>query len=282
MLRCMVQELKKNFYPPYVLFPVFGIACLCLTATGEIGQMGERISIFSLILHGSTVDTQEQITKSVLYLWREGLGNWLQLFAPLLLTFGYIVQLSEERHSGQVQFQLVRSGNFRYCVAKVLSGALSGGVLLVAGYLLFGGFLSLFFPSFLSFPLEERRYYLEYYFENSFSLYIAKRLAGAFLYGIFSSVFGIGVAVFFRDKYMLVCLPFLLNYIYQQILQKLMIDHFSSGAQSAEWIEAFYPSAIIRIACSRYWALSVLLMLCSYAVVAALFYRNVKRGNYGE
>ncbi len=281
MLRCTIQELKKNFYPPYILVPVLGTLCLCLTAQGDTGGMGERIPVFSLILNNNVTETGEQITKSVLYLWKEGLGNWLQLFAPLLLTSGYIAQLSDERQSGQVQFQLLRSGNFRYCVSKILSGALTGGILLTAGYALYGILLSFFFPPFTGFDFDQQSYYLELYFENSVYLYTVRRLTGVFLYGMFVSVYGTGVAVLFRDKYMLVCLPFLLNYIYEQMLHKLIIDDLAQGAESVEWIEAFYPVSVSRLSFDRYQAVSVLLMLFLYAVITVLFYFSVKRGNYG-
>ena len=156
MLRCTIQELKKNFYLPYILVPVLGTLCLCLTALGDIGGMGERIPVFSLMLNHSVAESEEQITKSVLYLWKEGLGNWLQLFAPLLLTSGYIAQLSDERQSGQVQFQLFWSGNFRYCASKIISGALTGGILLTAGYALYGILLSFFSRHFQVFLLTSR------------------------------------------------------------------------------------------------------------------------------
>ena len=94
-------------------------------------------------------------------------------------------------------------------------------------------------------------------------------------------MYGLGVAVFFRDKYMLVCLPFLLNYIYEQMLHKLMIDELTHGAESVEWIEAFYPVSVSRLSSDRYQAVSVPMMLLLYAVITILFYFSVKRGKYG-
>lgn len=147
-------------------------------------------------------------------LWKCGIGDWLLVFLPLLSTFGYIVLNAEERQSGQIKFLLIRMGNLRYCVSKVLSGALIGGFTFVAGYLIFGVFMLILFPSFGAFPADSQSIYMELYFGNTVFLYVLKRLTGVFLLGIFSSVFGIGVAMIFRDKYMLMCLPFLLNYIY--------------------------------------------------------------------
>ena len=36
---------------------------------------------------------RENLLKAVIF-WQQGLGSWLALFAPLLVSFGYIVTLS--------------------------------------------------------------------------------------------------------------------------------------------------------------------------------------------
>lgn len=276
MLRCIYQELRKNFYLPYVILPVVSILALCLAGTGEIDANGNEITIFSLILQGREA-AAGQIEKSALYLWMQGMGTWLTLFLPLLLTFGYVALISEERQNGQVMFQLLRSGNFRYCIAKVVSGALFGGIILVVSYALFGILMAAFFPAFSSYPLEDQSFYLEFYFDNNIGIYIFKRLAGVFFFGVSASAFGIGVAIFFRDKYMLLCLPFLLNYMYRQILMKWIISRTMEGG-SVKWIETFYPDTMIHISLDRYWFTSVLLLLILYMGLILLFYVSVKRG----
>ena len=45
-----------------------------------------------------------------LELWRAGIGGWLIVFAPMLLTVGYMISLSGERQNGQIRFALMRSG----------------------------------------------------------------------------------------------------------------------------------------------------------------------------
>ena len=281
MLRCVSQELKKIFYLPYVLIPVLGIVCLCLASTGAVDENGKSIAIFSLILQNGQTGNVGAIEKSALFLWKSGVGDWLVVFLPLLLTFGYIAQITGERQSGQVQFALMRSGNLRYCLAKVISGALFGGIVFVIGYALFGIILAAVFPSFSSFPYEIQSIYPELFVGNSLFLFVIKQFAGVFLYGVFGSVFGIGVSVLSRDKYMLLCIPFLLNYIYRQILQKLLVDNMENGDGITEWISACYPDFIIQISPNRFWLFTVILMLAGYVGLTVLFYWEVKRGHYG-
>ena len=280
MLRCIVQELRKNFYYPYVLLSVVSILALCLSATGKEDESRNAVMVISMMLQGREAAAGD-IQQSALFLWAQGLGSWLPLFLPLILTFGYMVLISEERRNGQVMFQLLRGGNIRYTVSKVVSGALYGGIVFAAAYALYGGLLAIFFPSFSAFPMEEQSYYLESCFNNNITFYIIRQMAGIFLYGMSAASFGIGAAIFFRDKYMLLSLPFLMNYIYRQVLMKFIIIRTMEG-RSIRWLEAFFPDSIMQVSPDRYWLASLCFLLAVYAGLVIAFYISVKRGRWGE
>lgn len=270
-------EFKKNIYVPYIFIEIIGIIILCLSATGETDMNGKQISIFSLIFQELPANTD--VLKSALSLWQAGIGGWLVVFAPMLLSMGYILLISEERRNGQIRFHILRSGNWKYCISKLCSGALAGGIVFLIGYALFGLLMLVRFPSIRTFSAEEQEILL---MGSSISVVIIKKLIGAFLYGMFGSVFGIGVAIVFRDKYMLVCLPFMINYIYQQILTKMATDAMAAEAyERLTWIETFQPENIMNISLGWNWFLSVILMLAIYAVLSVVFYRCVKRGDWG-
>ena len=270
-------EFKKNIYVPYIFIEIIGIIILCLSATGETDMNGKQISIFSLIFQELPANTD--VLKSALSLWQAGIGGWLVVFAPVLLSMGYILLISEERRNGQIRFHILRSGNWKYCISKLCSGALAGGIVFLIGYALFGLLMLVRFPSIRTFSAEEQEILL---MGSSISVVIIKKLIGAFLYGMFGSVFGIGVAIVFRDKYMLVCLPFMINYIYQQILTKMATDAMAAEAyERLTWIETFQPENIMNISLGWNWFLSVILMLAIYAVLSVIFYRCVKRGDWG-
>ena len=271
-------EFKKNIYVPYIFIEIIGIIILCLSATGETDMNGKQISIFSLIFQELPANTD--VLKSALSLWQAGIGGWLVVFAPMLLSMGYILLISEERRNGQIRFHILRSGNWKYCISKLCSGALAGGIVFLIGYALFGLLMLVRFPSIRTFSAEEQEILL---MGSSISVVIIKKLIGAFLYGMFGSVFGIGVAIVFRDKYMLVCLPFMINYIYQQILTKMATDAMAAEAyERLTWIETFQPENIMNISLGWNWFLSVILMLAIYAVLSVIFYRCVKRGGQSD
>ena len=202
MMRNIRIEVQKILHLPYLLLGVVGIIALCLTATGDMNAGGSQISIFSLMIRPEVTNTPH----TAFELWRAGIGGWLLVFAPMLLTVGYMISLSGERQNGQIRFALMRSGKLRYCISKVCGGALAGGIIFLIGYAVFGLLMVIRFPALSTLPVEEQEMYL---MGSSLVAEVVKRLIGAFLYGITGSLFGIGVAIVFRDKYMLICLPFI-------------------------------------------------------------------------
>lgn len=272
MVRCIGAEFKKYCYLPYMLTGVLGIVFLGFVNT-VYDSDGMQVPVFVLMLRFLKEEPVRDISMCGFILWGNAISGWLAVFAPLLLTFSYIAVLSGERQNGLTQFELIRFGNLKYSMTKVVSGALFAGTVFVVGYIMLGLLFAAVFPSLSDFPVGEQ----EIFIGGSPVVYVLKKLAGGFFYGMFSGMFGIGVAVWFRDKYMLICLPFLLNYVYQQILQKAVLVRYASGAESAAWLEAFLPYRIADISISRYWIVPIAVMLVVYAGIAFSFYLNADR-----
>lgn len=270
MIRNIRLEVQKILHLPYLLLSVAGIIALCLTATGETDVGGRQISIFSLMIRSEDASSQHV----ALELWRAGIGGWLIVFAPMLLTVGYIISLSGERQNGQIRFALMRSGKLRYCISKVCGGALAGGIIFLIGYAVFGLLMMIRFPLLSTLPVEEQEFYL---MGSSLAMEVVKYLIGAFLYGMTGSLFGIGVAIVFRDKYMLICLPFMINYIYQQVLSKLSLECWASeNYEKITWIEAMKPESIMNISGNVIWLIPFVAMLVLYVVLIGIFYLSMK------
>ena len=270
MIRNIRIEVQKILHLPYLLLGVTGIIVLCLTATGDMDAGGRQISIFSLMIRPEDTNTQH----TAFELWRAGIGGWLIVFAPMLLTVGYMISLSGERQNGQIRFALMRSGKLRYCISKVCGGALAGGMIFLMGYVIFGLLMMMRFPALSTLPAEEQEIYL---MGSTLAVEIVKHLIGAFLYGMMGSLFGIGVAIIFRDKYMLICLPFMINYIYQQVLGKLTTDCMvAEKYEKITWIEAMKPESIMNISGNVTWLIPFVVMLVIYILLIGVFYLSMK------
>ena len=272
MMRNIRIEVQKILYLPYLLLGVAGIIALCLTATGDMGAGGSQISIFLLMIRPEVTNTPH----TAFVLWRAGIGGWLIVFAPMLLTMGYMISLSGERQNGQIRFALMRSGKLRYCISKVCGGALAGGIISLIGYAVFGLLMMIWFPSLSTLPVEEQEFYL---MGSTLGMEVVKCLIGAFLYGMTGSLFGIGVAIAFWDKYMLICLPFMINYIYLQVLGKLTSDCIvAEKYEKSIWIEAMRPESIMNISGSVIWLSLFVVRLMIYVVLIGVFYLSMKIG----
>lgn len=275
MIRCIRTEFKKCMYFPFFLLAALGTLALCLAAIGEYDYTGKSRTILEMMVRGVDGQTVDQ---SGLVLWLNGCSGWLTLILPLLTTFGYLVTLSSERQSGETGAVLLRAGNLRYCMGKVTGGALAGGVGAAAGYGLFGLLMAAVFPAFSGFPPEEQGFYLEIYGASSSAVVIVKRLLGFFLYGIFVSFFGIGVAVAVRDRYMLLCLPFLMNYVYTQVVNKLLWGGSMDGPPGLGQI--FSMDTVMDVSADPYWGMSLVFMAVVYVALVFLFWLEVKRRGY--
>lgn len=222
------------------------------------------------------IEVQKILHLPYLLLGVAGIGGWLTVFAPMLLTLGYMISLSGERQNGQIRFALMRSGKLRYCISKVCGGALAGGIISLIGYAVFGLLMVIRFPSLNTLPVKEQEFYL---MGSTLAAEVVKRLIGAFLYGMMGSLFGIGVAIAFRDKYMLICLPFMINYIYQQVLGKLASDCMvAEKYEKITWIEAMRTESIMNISGSVTWLIPFVVMLVIYVVLIGVFYLSMKIG----
>ena len=142
--------------------------------------------------------------------------------------------------------------------------------LILIANIVFGLMMLIAFPAYISFSVDEQMMYADWYGTGSMVLiYVVKRLIGSFLYGMAASMFGIGAAIFFRDRYMLLCLPFLLNYIYTQILQKLTLEN--------QAVARFNLSNLMNVSGESGWGWTVGLTIVCYVILVLLYYAQVKR-----
>lgn len=274
MMRCIRTEFHKCVYFPFFLLNIFGSFALCLSAIAEYDYNGKSLTIFELIrtgTAGSSIDT------SNLMLWKQGGSGWLSLLLPVLSTAGYLLILSSERNSGEMGSMLIRMGNFRFVTAKITGGALAGGIGFTCGYALFGLLIYLTTPAFSGFSSEEQMILLAGSGTSHIATFILFRLIGCMAYGMAVSVFGIGVSIVFRDKYMLVCLPFLLNYIYAQMLQLLSSYGVLTSSDGTSWLPVFSLDSLLNMTPTLSWMFSVLFILAVYILLGGLFYLGIKR-----
>lgn len=278
MPHMIYQEIKKYMHYPFSIPALAGTVCLCFASQGTIDDSGNPVSVFSLLLYGDPSGYEAGISSSSLLLWIRGCGYLAHLMLPFLLTCGYIITLSAERKNGITGLLLLRAGNLRFCLAKTCAGALTGGLLFAGGYALYGGILHFCALPFHAFPVEEQALFAQMYqMGSSVPLFIVRRMAGAFLYGMSACIPGIFTAIIFRNKYMLMCLPFLSGYIYNQIISGLLTDALSRSDDSYQMILVWKFSSILDVADNRYWYYTLVFLCSLYVFILLIFFMEIKR-----
>lgn len=212
----MWKVLKTDLYRCFcnILFPfsVFGVVFVCLLSECYIDDTEKSYTVLSMILARKQLDSAiRQI--NYLDVWKDGIGQWAHIILPFLLTASYIYYLSEERNSGVILYYKIRSRKWGYCLGKTLCALLSGGIVMTAGYLLYGGIVIWNFGSIHMLWGDLRQ--------------VIIGTICVFVYGMLFSIYGYAVSICFRDKNILWTFPMMLSYLYSAILEKVETELFN-------------------------------------------------------
>ncbi|MCM1167742.1 MAG: hypothetical protein NC401_17280 [Ruminococcus sp.] len=152
-----------------------------------------------------------------------GLNGWLTMFVPVIVSISAVGICVDERKSGMWRFALHRTGRVKYGISGGLFILLSGGLVLLCGYGLFGILAAIMFPPLSEFPAESADFFreitfwqwsamLEIYRWGGLPLCAAARLAEAFFYGAVCSSAAMLLSAVSENKYVVICTPFFLKY----------------------------------------------------------------------
>lgn len=277
-------EISKIFYFPLFAASCAGIVLVCLLSECYIDTSSFRgYTVIEMMIGGMDVNMLDHIELNSIEVWKAGLGTWVSLLLPLLLGAGYLSVLSVERQSGAIRQVLIRENNFSYCLSKLVSASVYAGVLLTTGYLLYGVVVFASFPPLSVYQGDMAAMYMEMNMSDGILWFVIKRIAGIFLYGVFLSFYAVGVSIFAVDRYILLCLPMMLNYIYSQALTKIEYDAFSRNDFAfADRLRYLRPENIIRTGANLAWSATLLWMLFLFLVLLGLFcFVLGKRGDSG-
>lgn len=208
----MLKILKTDLYRCFcnLVFPlsVLGVTFVCLLSECYVDETEKSYTVLSVILARQQMAAVIQ-QLNYFEVWEAGIGQWAHIILPFLLTASYLSYFSEERSSGVILFYQIRSSKWTYCIAKTLCSMLLGGVVLTAGYLLYGCIVVWNFGGAGLLWQDVRQ--------------ILSRTAFVFIYGMLFSIYGYAVSVFFRDKNILMTFPMMLSYLFSSVLTKIQI-----------------------------------------------------------
>lgn len=278
MMRRIILEVKKNLYFPFAILSTLGVLIMCMLGELYVDDVGTSYTVLSVIVNANEIGICDKVELNWLQAWEAGIGNWFSLLIPLLVSLGFLVTTSTEKKKGVSKILIQKQGNYSYCTCKIGGVFFTGGTLLLVGYVLYGILLLPFF----SMPYNFTNEVLQSYYGDSrmvsefLCLYIIVKIVGIFLYGGMNASIGLCVSLFFSDKYILMCSPMLLKYIYSQILLKLEIDNITQNKKIVYMIlEVLRLENIINISPNLSWFLSFCYMCIGYILCFCILYKKV-------
>lgn len=234
LLKGIAAELGNVMGSPWFYLAVAGLVVLLLSAEYYTDGFGRSYSIGSLFFAGQKPDRQFAFS----YLLSAGVGGGMfRCFASLCISLPFVMRMSSERTCGYIRFANYYAGTGKYVLVKGLTGLLSGGLVAAAGFLCYTLVLlsGAYICGWDSLP------------DGAETAVVCLRLTlGVFLYGVFSIGWIYPFVGWIKDKYVLVCIPFLCRYLYLQVLFQISLKKAEMvDITGLERVSKMYPDSII-------------------------------------
>ena len=245
LIRFIRTEVDKNIRNISFVACALLVTVLCFTANAytSITSAGnsQAYTVIELFLNFSNraICRLGAASGSAQFLFMRGIGEYAYLFMPMIAAASFVPIYCSERNSGLIRFELIRGNKLRYVAVKQISAMLTGGCIVTAGYLLYGFIVAILFPwasQFNDLSIEVSMLAVP-----SLTLSMLLSCIGAFLYGAVSVLPAFLFCSIFRNPYVISCLPFVLIYIKNTAITRLLQDN-----PSLDWLFTLFYTYSVR------------------------------------
>lgn len=159
---------------------------------------GEKYTFISLF-YDETV--QEQLKYGLISMSNILLGydkGYLWMFCPIIVGIPCVMSRKTER------LVLFRTGKNKYFLSKYFSNLFAGGLIMLMAYVIY---------ALVAMNMVE---------ESIWNIYLVKKLLSVFCWGVVSAVPSIILSEFVRNKYLILCIPFVINYFVNMFIGRII------------------------------------------------------------
>ena len=252
MIYSLKQDLNKTLLNIGFLGAVLLTAVLCFTAPTYHDLATDRsYSVFESFFSFKREFIESDQQFASLNVFQNGLGGYITMFLPIIVAFPFMVSFCAERNSGLMRFTISRTGCLRYYLSKFLSVLIGGGLAAMLGYAIYGLVVYGFFPNVNSYELDE--FYYEMH-PDSQTVEVLKTLLSAFIYGAVTTLPAFLISSFSRNPYLITCVPFLMVYIWNTAINKLVLKAWETeDYELSEKLFDFQPDSARRLVYITEW-----------------------------
>ncbi|MFT3984356.1 MAG: hypothetical protein QM697_10645 [Lachnospiraceae bacterium] len=217
-LRTLKVDAKRAFRLPFLLAVVAVIAGFVFD---NYGALVNALFISPDIAHDVT---------SVFYFYFNAVafgGAFTRYLFAMIAALPFAAQYATERQSGMTPYLISRTGRREYCFSKMIISALSGGLALFVGSLIFIVILSTRLQLIITSDLVEHQWipYYELLISGGGIPYFAIVLFLMFLTGMLWGALACGISAFVTDTYVVIASSFLLCFLQIQISRLLRLPN---------------------------------------------------------
>lgn len=221
MIRTIKCDFNKTLISSGFLAAIFVTFLLCFTEDVYIDTSTmQAFSVFEALFKFDRTFMESNPSFYSLTVFKSTLYGYSAMFLPILASFPFVFSQSAERNSGNIRFSIFRAKRLKYYFSKFICGVLSGGICVMLGVMLFGIFSFFAFPSLECYPNLN----LEFYAPDGVPIEIAKKLLSSFIYGCVNSIPAFFLSSFCRNRYIILCVPFLLRFMLDTAAKKIIVN----------------------------------------------------------
>lgn len=203
MIRATLITLRRIFTEKSPWLCCACVFTLCFTASVGTAENGDPLNVLSYIFGG-----EKNPPGADMIINSRG-GSWLAMFLPIISGLCFANVICDDKSSKYMRCEVIRTGFYKLKAAKFLSAVVSSGIVTVVGFSAFSVFINLYFPK-----------------DDFVEIDLAVIIAEMFIYGIMSAIPTLIAAAFTNNKYLILCVPFLLKYGSSQFAYKLSNDAY--------------------------------------------------------
>lgn len=188
----------------------------------------------------------------------KGMEGWFPMFIPIVAAFPIIPLICDERNSKFRRITAFRTTKFSYNTGSYLAAMISGGLAVLAGFLLFAIIVFVIFPDINNFNISLRESF-EWWIPETYPFFtkfgypylIGLKFLEIFLFGSFSAIPAFILTSVMKNKYLIICTPFFVKYMITQTYSKLYMSVYKDienpNAKLASFLDITNLDAIKNI-----------------------------------
>lgn len=240
MLKALKCDLLRCVLNKWFIMSAAITAALCFSVQVYTDNSNGRVySVLEALLsidHTVMAESSELIPSLII---GKALSGYAAMALPITAALPFVMSFISERSSGNMRFTVIRTGRVKYYLSKFFSALLSGGLAVWLGVNLFAVLV------YIMFPHTQSPEMLADYTPNGVFSMLLRTAAGAFGYGAISILPAFFLCSFCTNSYIILCVPFLLKFIYETILSTVQTNSVAAGDYEIyQQTLPFYPNAI--------------------------------------